>query len=244
AAQRLQIRWLRCYPSAGYLFARELKRRGWKLPLAGVLCASERLYDFQRELFRQVFGCRTFSHYGHYELGALAGYCEHADTYHVLPFYGYAELLDQEGRPVTEPGRVGEIVATSFIARATPIIRYRTGDLAVWGGVGCEACGRPYPIWREVEGRAQEFVVTRDGRLLSNSALIFHNEVYDHIQQFEYYQEEPGVVTFRYIPGPGWNGDTARRTRRLLEEKLQNVALHLAPVERMTLSERGKHGAI
>ena len=160
-ALEYQPAWLRCYPSSGYIFARFLKERGLRFPpLKGILCASENLYDHQKQIMRDVFQTRVFSHYGHYELAVLAGFCEKEDTYHVLPQYGFAELLDSRGNPVTRPGDMGEIVATSFIMHATPIIRYRTRDYAVLKGWGCPSCGRPYQIWERIEGRLQEFIVT------------------------------------------------------------------------------------
>jgi phenylacetate-CoA ligase len=158
-ALEYQPEWIRCYPSSGYVFARYLKDNGKSFPrLKGMLCSSEHLYDFQRDLFAEVFGCRVFIHYGHYEMAVLAGYCEHEDTYHVLPQYGFAELIGSDGRLVTRPGEIGEIVGTSFIMNATPFIRYRTQDLAVFKGWGCEACGRPYQIWERIEGRLQELM--------------------------------------------------------------------------------------
>ena len=165
AAFDYQPEWIRCYPSCGYIFARWLKETGQSFPrIKGILCASENLYDFQKKLMFEVFGARVFSHYGHYELAALAGYCEYTDHYHVLPQYGYAELLDKDDQPVISPGQMGEIVATSFIMNATPIIRYRTRDFAVLKGWSCPSCGRPYQIWDRIEGRLQEFIVTGTNR--------------------------------------------------------------------------------
>jgi len=114
--------WIRCYPSSGYIFARFIRESGLSFPaVKGLLCASENLYDFQKQFMREVFGARVFSHYGHYELAVLAGYCEHDDAYHVLPQYGYAELIGSDGALVTQPGEVGEIVGTSFIMHATSL---------------------------------------------------------------------------------------------------------------------------
>jgi len=166
-------KWLRCYPSSGYIFARFLNERGWKIPsIEGVLCASENLYEFQRKSLQKVFGEKVYSHYGHYELAVLAGYCEHVPAYHVLPQYGYAELLDGRGKRVRTPGEIGEIVATSFLMYATPMIRYRTRDYAAFKSHACAECGRPYEVWDRIEGRLQEFVVTGTGRLISCEMLV------------------------------------------------------------------------
>lgn len=241
-ALEYQPKWLRCYPSAGFLFARFLEERGWRIPsITGVLCASENLYDGQRELLEKVFG-RVFSHYGHYELAVLAGYCEHEPAYHVLPQYGYAELIDAAGRPVTTPGAVGEIVATSFLMYASPFIRYRTGDLALLKSFGCAKCGRPYQVWERIEGRLQEFVQTRDGRLISMTAINMHDGTFDHVRQFQFRQSEPGKVTLQYVPRASCDSAALTLMRaRLLDKFGNDVELELIPVEAIPLTARGKH---
>lgn len=235
--------WIRCYPSSGYIFARWLKDTGREFPpLKGILCASENLYDFQKRLLGDVFGARVFTHYGHYELSVLAGFCEYEDTYHVLPQYGYAELIGANGLPVTQPGQMGEIVGTSFIMHATPFIRYRTRDIAVLKGWGCPSCGRPYQIWEHVEGRLQEFIVTGTGRYISMTAINFHDDVFDHIRQFQFYQEEKGKLTFRYIPKPTLDEDILQEVRGRLVVKLgDDVNLEFQSVDSIPLTQRGKH---
>lgn len=237
--------WIRCYPSSGYIFAQYLKEAGRQFPsIKGMLCSSEQLYDFQRDLFRQVFGAeaRVFVHYGHYEMAALAGFCEYTDDYHVLPQYGYVELLDKDDRPVTIPGEVGEIVATSFIMDATPFIRYRTEDLAIYKGFGCAECGRPYQIWERIEGRLQELIVTRTGRLISTSMLNMHDDTYDQIRQFQFHQSAADRVVFRFVPKTGFTSDVEREVAGRLTAKLGNdIDLIMEQVDEIQLTKRGKH---
>ncbi len=235
--------WLRCYPSSGYLFAKFLQETKRSFPeIKGILCASENLYDYQKQLLRDVFGARVFSHYGHYEMAVLAGFCEHEDTYHVLPQYGYAELIDRDGNPVTQPGQVGEIVGTSFIQRATPFIRYRTRDFAVLKGWGCPACGRPYQVWERIDGRLQEFVITGTGRTIAMTAINMHDDIFDHVKQFQFYQEEKGKIVFRYIPKETCTeGIVSDMQRRLLVKFGDDVQLTMQPVDGIPLTKRGKH---
>jgi phenylacetate-CoA ligase len=242
-ALEYQPAWIRCYPSSGHIFARFLKERNLPFPpVRGVLCASENLYDHQKQLLTEVFRARVFSHYGHYELAVLAGFCEHEDTYHVLPQYGYAELIGKDGRPVTRPGEMGEIVGTSFLMHATPLIRYRTRDFAVLRGLGCPACGRPYPVWERIEGRLQEFIVTGTGRLISMTAINFHDDIFDHVRQFQFFQAEPGRVTFRYIPQPTCTEARLEDIGRRLRVKLgPDVELSWEAVPAIPPTARGKH---
>ena len=235
--------WIRCYPSSGYIFARFLKEQKLRFPpIKGILCASENLYDHQKQMMKDVFGARVFSHYGHYELAVLAGFCQKEDTYHVLPQYGYAELLDSNGKAVTQPGGMGEIVATSFIMHATPMVRYRTRDYAVLKDWKCESCGRPYQVWERIEGRLQEFIVTGAGRLISMTAINFHDDIFDHEFQIQFYQEEKGKVEFRYIPRESCSDAILRDVHRRLMVKLgADVELAMKPVKDIPLTARGKH---
>jgi len=232
--------WLRCYPSSGCILAQWLMDTGETFPpLKGILCASENLYDFQKELLKETFKTRVFSHYGHYELAALAGFCEYEDTYHVLPSYGYAELLDQDNKPITQPGQSGEIVATSFIMYATPMIRYRTRDIARLKGWQCPSCKRPYQIWDHIEGRLQEFIVTKDNRRISMTALNFHTNIFDQLKQFQFYQDTPGVVEMHVIPKKepiNWEP-----IKNGLQTKLTDMEIIFKTVTDIPLTIRGKH---
>lgn len=236
-------KWLRCYPSSGHIFARFLDERGWKIPsIKGVLCASENLYEFQRKLLQKVFCEKVYSHYGHYELAVLAGYCDRVPAYHVLPQYGYAELLDSRGKRVQTPGDIGEVVATSFLMFATPMIRYHTRDYAMFKSFGCAECGRPYEIWDRIEGRLQEFVVTATGRLISMTAINMHDNTFDCVRQFQFHQTERGKITLDYVPRPTCNNSSLTFLRSRVMEKLgTDVTLSLRPVEEIPLTARGKH---
>jgi len=237
--------WIRCYPSSGYIFAKFLKNTGRSFPkIKGLLCASENLYEFQIKLLKKIFKSRVFSHYGHYEQAALAGFCEYEDTYHVLPQYGYAELLDKEGKAITTPGEVGEIVATSFIMQATPFIRYRTRDLAVFKSFGCPSCGRPYNIWERLEGRTQDYFIKYNNNIISASSVLaaIHDDLYDDLKQFQFVQEKIGKVIFKYIPKVNCDQDAINNLKARLIDRFENeFEISMIKVEVIQLSKRGKH---
>ena len=244
AAWRYSPKWLKCYPSAGWLLARHLKNLNIRFPpLKGILLASENVYDFQLKEMKEVFDCKIFSHYGHYECAALAGWCENTNDYHVLPFYGYVELL-RPGRmePVQESGEIGEIVATSFVMDTTLFVRYRTGDLAVLKGWYCPQCGRPYQIWSKVEGRAHEFIVTRTGRLISMTCINMHDDVFDPFWEFQFRQEKPGEVEFCFVPRGKVSEFHLNKAKEALKRKLgDDVDLKLVEVDYIERTRRGKH---
>lgn len=240
-----QPEWLRCYPSSGYRFAKYIQESGKPFPpLKGILVSSENLYDFQKKCMEDAFSCRIFNHYGQFEQVALAGYCEKADTFHVLPHYGHVQLLDANGNTVTTKGMLGEIVATSFLMDATCFFRYNTGDFAVYGGESCPACGRPYQIWERVEGRLQDFIVTKSNRYISLTAMNMHDDIFFNIKQFQYYQDSPGVVILKYIPKDMQAAyiDEEDIKKRLYLKLGEDVELHLRKVDEgeMQRTPRGK----
>jgi phenylacetate-CoA ligase len=242
ATSKYRPDFLRCYPSAGYQFARYLHDTRRTLPVKAILCASENLYPHQKQLLSTVFQGRVFSHYGHYELAALAGFCEYEDTYHVLPQYSYVELVDQHNQPVTQPGQLGEIIGTSFLMRHTPFIRYRTRDFATLKGWNCPSCQRPYQIWERIDGRLQEFIVTKSGHYISMTTINMHDTTFDTLKQFQFEQNLPGELTFSYLPHHDLSSAEITKILNSLTSKLgKQVTITPRAVKHIPPTPRGKH---
>jgi phenylacetate-CoA ligase len=242
--QRFQPETLQAYPSACLLLADLLEERGMppELPFRFIMLGSENLYDWQIEKFSRAFPqARLFSWYGHSEMAVLAPWCEHRRAFHCWPFYGLTEVLDEQGREVSE-GEEGEIVGTSFHGMATPFIRYRTMDIAVKGPPQCLDCGRNFPILNSIVGRLQEVIITEGGRYISMAAVNMHSRVFDKLRQFQFLQEEPGCVVFRYVAKhPPLSLEEETRIKRGLQIKLgDDVELLLQPVLEIPITSRGK----
>jgi len=235
---------LHVYPSAVATLARFMQRCDIRAPdnIRGIIAESEIVYPEQRRTVEEVFGCRYFSCYGHSEKLVLAAECERSTNYHVWPSYGYFELLDEDGRPVTSPGDRGEIVGTGFINTVVPFIRYRTGDYATYVGDRCEACGREHPIITEIRGhRTQEVLIAADGSEISWTAVNMHDDTFRNVQQFQFYQVAPGQATLRLLPAENFGGHDRRRITRNLQRKLDGrFTFTIELVAAIPLSPRGK----
>ncbi|HET6426989.1 MAG TPA: phenylacetate--CoA ligase family protein, partial [Phycisphaerae bacterium] len=208
----------------------------------GVLLESEILYPQQKCLLEEIYGVPVFSSYGHSEKLVLAAHCEHSDDYHVWPTYGYFELLDEQGNPVTEPGQRGEIVGTGFINTVMPFIRYRTGDFATYVGDRCEACGREHTLIRDIHGHnIQEVLITAQGSEISWTSMNMHDETFANVRRFQFYQDEPGVAVLRIVPAPEFGERDARRILANLGTKLDGqIRIQIELVESIRSTERGK----
>ena len=73
--------------------------------------------------------------------------CEEQFGYHFQADMFYPELLTFDtDEVIEEPGQVGELVITTLVSEAMPLIRYRTGQNAMLVEEPC-ACGRTLPLF-------------------------------------------------------------------------------------------------
>lgn len=232
------------YASSVYLLAKHMQEKGITAPrFKCVYLASENVYDWQRDFLKSYFDCRIFSHYGHSEMLLLGMEGEHSHELEFFPQYGLLELLDDEGNVVApEAGQVGELVGTSFHNELMPLIRYRTQDLGRWGKQS-SASPRNYPVLQEVEGRLQEFIVTRDQRLISICVMgAAHFDTLDYVYETQYYQERPGELVFKVVPKSGFNDDHRQALLRAVQEKTgPDVVVKVEAVDAINKTASGKH---
>jgi phenylacetate-CoA ligase len=241
---RLGPTFLHAYPSAAATLARFLQRANIAAPrnVLGVLLESENVYPDQRTMIEGTFHRRCFASYGMTEKVASAAECEHTTDYHVWPTYSYVELLDGDGGAITTPGESGEIVGTGFINTVVPFIRYRTGDFAIYRGERCAACGREHLILSDIRGHnIQEMLVTTDGSLMPWSALNMHDDTFDRVQRFQFYQDTPGQAVLRLVPAATFTDADVTTIRQRMARKIDGrFEFDVQLVDSITLSPRGK----
>ncbi|WP_245600353.1 hypothetical protein [Psychromonas arctica] len=234
---------LHVYPSSIYQLARFAKKENITFNnIKAVLAESENVYPEQRTFVESVFNCRYYSSYGHSEKLVAAGECEHTADYHVWPTYGYLELLDENDNVITEKGQVGEIVGTGFINTVMPFIRYKTGDFAEYVGDYCEACQRHHLIIKNIRGhRIQENLVARDNSLISWTAVNMHDDTFDDVLQYQFYQDTPGVAVIKIRASKVFSEESKQRIINNISNKLQHrIEVSVAQVDDIPLTERGK----
>ncbi len=236
--------YLHVYPSSIAALTRFMQRTGRTLPsnIRGILAGSEIVYYEDRRATEELTGLRYFSWYGHSEKLVLASACEHDAAYHVWPTYGYCELIDEDGEPVTTVGQRGEIVGTGFINRVQPFIRYRTGDFATYLGDRCRHCGREQMLLGNIQGhRTQEMLICADGSEISWTAVNMHDGTFDGVRQFQFLQQTPGKATLHVVPAADWTDARASAVKKSLDRKLAGrIVFEVAVCDEIELTTRGK----
>lgn len=228
------------YPSSLAPLARHLLRTGdGRLRPRAIVTSSETLDAETRGVLEQAFACRVHDQYGAAEMGAFISQCE-AGSYHVHPEYGIVELLDQ-GRPV-DVGETGEIVATGFVNRVMPVVRYATGDLAVRGEEPCR-CGRSFPVLARVVGRVEDVLVTPEGREIGRLDPVFKGVT--GLLETRVVQDRADHLRIEVVVAEGWG---PRQGATLLEALARRVGpsmrLDLVPVPRLPRGPGGKLRAV
>jgi phenylacetate-CoA ligase len=115
-----------------------------------------------RARIEQAWGARVIDHHGLTEVGPISFECWEAPGFlHVNEAEYICEVLEPGGATEVADGQQGELVVTNLGRTASPVIRYRTGDLVVRTTERC-VCGR---TWARLEGgvlaRADDMVNIR-----------------------------------------------------------------------------------
>ena len=102
-----------------------------------------------RERIERLWGARVIDHHGLTEVGPVSFECWEAPGFlHLNEGEYVCEVIDPAtGRDMPD-GEAGELVLTNLGRTASPVIRYRTGDIVVRRSGPC-ACGR---TWARLEG--------------------------------------------------------------------------------------------
>lgn len=188
---------IRGYPSFVYRIANYIYEEGIKLDfkLKAVELTSESSFTYQHDLIRSVFNTKVFMQYGHTEACVFGYTFDDTLRYKIEPLYGYVEVLTAEGQAAKE-GEMGEVVVTTLHNRVMPLIRYRTGDQAIYGGKGKDGI-----ILNKVLGRTQDYIINVDGEKVLLTALIFaqHFDALGNIIRWQIEQSEIGTVLIHIV---------------------------------------------
>lgn len=138
--------------------------------------------------------------YGSNELNLIAWQCpDGAGAYHVVDDALVVEVLGPDDQPVAA-GEWGEVVATSLLSHAMPLIRYRLGDVAVRGPEQCP-CGAPFSTLLAVRGRTFDaFPLADGGSLHPWDVLHAIDDQLGWVKHCQLVQVARGAIELRVVP--------------------------------------------
>jgi phenylacetate-CoA ligase len=102
-----------------------------------------------RARIEQQWAARVIDHHGATEVGPLSFECLEAPGFlHLNEGEYICEVLEPGSARAVRDGESGELVVTNLGRTASPVVRYRTGDIVVRRSTPC-VCGR---TWARLEG--------------------------------------------------------------------------------------------
>lgn len=133
-------------PTALLELADFLKKAGHspcELPLMNILCEAHQCSATMRKTLEMKFQIPVYTLYGLAEVMNLgiAGECHSQSWLHIHEDHFYAEVINPQTGALLADSEPGELVLTTLSREAMPLIRYRTGDIALLTHEQC-ACGR------------------------------------------------------------------------------------------------------
>ena len=238
-----KIRYIHAYPSNAYAFSKFIDKFNLDSSIVrAFISSSENVYDYQKDFIENIVGIKIFTFFGHSEKIIIGGYCTHNDVYHMEPTYGYFELIDKKGEPITEIGRTGEIVGTSLNNFGMPLIRYKTDDFAEYAGDYCNHCKRRIPLLKNVSGRwSGRKIYGADGVVTTPTALNFHNDLFVVIDGLQYVQEKKGELIVKIVKGKNFSSSYEIKIMDHYKSKLSlGTKIEIKYVTRIEKQPNGK----
>jgi phenylacetate-CoA ligase len=224
------------YSSALYLLALLLERKAIcpTYPQQAILCAAEKLEDYQRTVVERVFSVPVVERYGSRDIGQMA---------YQLPRQGLdfqidrcACLIEPDGVP--DENGVAPILVTTLRNQAMPLLRYRIEDLA------------RFPLdWSPeqsvtslaaIVGRTCDYILLPGNKKISGGMMdiLFQDK---EVQSYQVIQAADASVRVNIVPGPNFNGVQREQIQRLIRAHLSGVAVefeYLSEIKRTTANAK------
>jgi phenylacetate-CoA ligase len=178
--------------------------------------------------------------YGQTEKCSFAVKNPNDDFYRVNEKYGFSEIIKNTKNLIFNKS---EIISTSFFIKATPFIRYRTLDFA---SGKLNKNGSVSKIF-EIEGRKQEYILTKLKKKIyvSSWASILHNDIFDKIKEFQFYQYEHGKVILKIVPKKKFiKTDSLKMLSQLKKKFGKDLDIKIKKVSYIQKTTMNKHSFI
>lgn len=133
-----------------------------RLALKAILVVGEPLTQETRGVLEAAFHVDVTAGYGPSDVmgPGIAFECHEKNGLHICEDHLLVEIVDPDSGDPCASGQTGEVVLTTLTARAFPLIRFRTGDLASAVAETCP-CGRTLARMTGITGHTGEVLTIR-----------------------------------------------------------------------------------
>lgn len=237
--RKYRVSCLHGYPSLITLFMERLRRASETFDVKLVFLSSEGATPELKHQLSEFFHAQVISWYGLTEKVVLAYDADQSGRFINFSSYGHLWIShpDENG--------VGEIIGTTFVNEAMPLVNYRTGD---YGRVQYErnADGIEVAVLDCLQGRSgKDFLYLTKQDRVSMTAINLHSEIQSKIVFYQIVQKEYGRISVNILlkETAGGGGYILAEFERILREKLKGFEVECRNVKNdseFVRSTRGK----
>ena len=228
------------YPSTLYILAEFMNRENIALPMKAAFSSSETLLPFQIDEIKKAFSCDLYDFYGLAERVVFATECEFHEGKHLNFEYGYAEIVNDDGNEVNA-GEKGYLVSTSLQNYGMPIIRYKTTDITQFIPGTCK-CGRHMTRIENITTKAEDIVVTPEGKMVSASVLTHPFKMVNGINKSQIVQEKTDHLRLILVTDGRYNeNEEASLIENLCYRLGDNINITIEQVDDIPRTISGKY---
>ena len=169
-------------------------------------------YNIIGQRIAENWDIQLYGTYASTEMQTAFTECRHGIGGHLRPELIIVEMLDDDQNPVP-PGVPGEVTVTTLGVEGMPLIRYRTGDVAVSHHEPCR-CGRNTLRLGPVIGRKQQLIKFKGTTIYPQGIFEIMNEI-DCVRDYvvEAFTSDLGTDEIRvYVVADGPYQDDAVKT--------------------------------
>lgn len=228
------------YPLYLYLIAKHIEKKNIHIKRVKAIDLTAGLStESLRRYFAQQFNAPVYQAYGGCEFGRIATSCKYSNgLMHILEDLCFVEFIDQKGETVPEY-TLGNIIVTSLTNYAMPLIRYEIGDVGWYSNNLC-LCERTTKLM-DIEGRLQDLIVTREGKILTEKVFFDHFLNYPGLRFFQLLQLDLDKYEFLMV-----KEDSEKINHEQIEKDLRkilgnHVYLDLKYVDYIVPASSGKY---
>lgn len=195
--QRRQPPWLHGYPSLLSLLAGHIleKKLDIGYQIQWITVGAENLLQQQASLIQKAFGIPPKQHYGMAEAVANFSECEYG-ALHVDEDFAAVEFI-------YDPSISGyRVLGTNLSNPVTPLLRYDIQDVVFLTDEICP-CGRPGRVVKSIDGRAEDYVILKNGVRIGRMDHIFKDLT--NVREAQIIQQYPGKITIKIVRGDNYS---------------------------------------
>lgn len=227
------------YPSSIYSVATYVLNKNLR-PLTPkvVIATGETLLPYQREAIEKAFDAPLIDQYGCTEMAFFASQCQ-SGTMHFHPEHAVVEVELQQECAEPSDQLYGELIATSLINYAMPLIRYKISDKLCLARKKSE-CHPSFPEIGFLEGRVDDVVYTKDGRSVGRLSPIFKSD--KEISGSKVIQKSDGDIQVYIVPTERFTDKHRHILLTALKDRIgESVKIAVEEVEEIEREPNGKY---